>query len=237
MVNYETQKEKLKALCRKMETCSQDEGLAAIDTFVRDYEESLYCEIGRLTRQLHESIISFPEDDRLNTLTKNDITGTKERLKHVIEITEITTQKVLENIEKSNPIIEKIGMDAIALQDRLIGASESADKNISSDEIRLFLTGIKNKSEFLRNELSEILMAQEFQDITGQIIRKVMNLVQGVEDNLVRLITLTGTADKTNQGKNIQSELAGPCVPRADDNSLYAAGQDEVDSLLANLGF
>ena len=204
---------------------------------MRDYEESLYCEIGRLTRQLHESIISFPEDDRLNTLTKNDITGTKERLKHVIEITEITTQKVLENIEKSNPIIEKIGMDAIALQDRLIGASESADKNISSDEIRLFLTGIKNKSEFLRNELSEILMAQEFQDITGQIIRKVMNLVQGVEDNLVRLITLTGTADKTNQGKNIQSELAGPCVPRADDNSLYAAGQDEVDSLLANLGF
>jgi len=90
-------------------------------------------------------------------------------------------------------------------------------------------------------------MAQEFQDLTGQILRRVITLVQEVEDNLVELIRLSGGekaevepgASASKETKNTEDILkgVGPQVPGVGDDGGAVSGQDEVDDLLSSLGF
>ena len=90
------------------------------------------------------------------------------------------------------------------------------------------------------------MMAQDFQDLTGQIIRRVINLVQEVEDNLVELIRLSGSvesavADKVPAQKSCPDGAVmqglGPQVPGLGETAGAVSGQDEVDDLLSSLGF
>jgi chemotaxis protein CheZ len=87
------------------------------------------------------------------------------------------------------------------------------------------------------------MMAQGFQDLTGQIIRRVITLVTEVEDNLVELIRLSGDAEASmqNGGEAANTEDimqgVGPQVPGVSDDGGSVSGQDEVDDLLSSLGF
>ena len=87
--------------------------------------------------------------------------------------------------------------------------------------------------------MTNVLMAQDFQDLTSQIIKKVITLVEEVESNLVAIIKLTGGLEKVN-GKEVESredKLAGPVVPGVNDSGSTVSGQDDVDDLLSSLGF
>jgi chemotaxis protein CheZ len=91
----------------------------------------------------------------------------------------------------------------------------------------------------LKASLTNVLMAQDFQDLTSQIIKKVIKLVEEVEGNLVEIIKLTGGIEKIN-GKKVEKraeDLAGPVVPGVNDSDSTVSGQDDVDELLSSLGF
>jgi chemotaxis protein CheZ len=106
-----------------------------------------------------------------------------------------------------------------------------------SDELSDFLRQTQEQSRILHGSLSEVLMAQDFQDLTGQIIRKVIALVQDVEQKLVKLVRITG--NKLDDGKGHKQEaekLAGPAIPGLDQGD-QVTNQDEVDDLLSSLGF
>lgn len=80
-------------------------------------------------------------------------------------------------------------------------------------------------------------MAQDFQDLTGQIIRKVIDLVHDVEEKLVKLVRITGNKiEEETIVKEGREKLAGPAVPGLDQGD-QVSGQDEVDDLLSSLGF
>lgn len=236
MDKYEEYVGRLRALLQNMEISSAEDGMASLDAFVRDYEESLYNEIGRLTRQLHDSLIEFQSDEKIHNLSKEEIAGAKERLKYVVNLTEQAAEKVIGTLEKSIPISLEIGKGASNLQSSLTEMTGASRQLMASSDMKAYLAGTQKNASILHGYLTDILMAQEYQDITGQIIKKVIDLVQNVEDKLVRLIKLTGNAHVPRvEGKD--NKPSGPCVPDVDDKEQYTVGQDDVDQLLASLGF
>ena len=234
---YEDYKQRLRNLLQEMEVSSEKDGMATLDAFVKDYEEGLYIQIGRLTRQLHDSLNTFNGDEKIFNLTNEDIPSAKERLKYVVEVTEQATQKVLGIIENSIPLSLEISEGASGLHDKWSKLSGAAESLEMANSTKSFLAGVGENANILHGHLTEILMAQEFQDITGQIIKKVINLVQDVEDNLVRLIKLTGHVNTPREKENESIKANGPRVPGIDDQTVYTAGQDDVDQLLVSLGF
>ena len=114
-------------------------------------------------------------------------------------------------------------------------------RELSADEFRALSKDITvffdntNSLEKVKNHLTAVLLAQEYQDLTGQIIKKVINLVGEVEDKLVALIQVTGAPQITSED-NSKSSLDGPPVPGIAHKDTVS-GQDEVDDLLSSLGF
>lgn len=239
--NYESYKDKLRKLLVRMDASTSEAGMPMLDAFVKDYEESLYKEVGRLTRQLHDSLTTFATEEKIFSLAKEDIPGAKERLGYVVTVTEQAAQNVLSIVEKSIPVSLAIGEKASELHGE---CEKISDGNTSKEDvadflgtIRVFLSDTKRDSDLLQGHLTEILMAQEYQDITGQIIKKVICLVQDVEDSLVELVRMTGYKQSSSEKPQVDTGVSGPHVPGVDGQSDHVADQDDVDHLLASLGF
>jgi chemotaxis protein CheZ len=219
----------------------------AIDELGRIREQSLFRELGKMTRQLHDSLTSFALDSRMQSLAESDIPDAKARLNHVIAMTEDSANRTLTAVESTLPIAEQLQNSADDLHEqweRFRNKDMSVDEFRSmSKEIDAFLSVTRDNAGRIHGNLSEVMMAQGFQDLTGQIIRRVINLVQEVEDNLVELIRLSGSveteaADKTAaQQNNELMQGVGPQVPGVGDTTGSVSGQDEVDDLLSSLGF
>lgn len=219
----------------------------AIDELGRIREQSLFRELGKMTRQLHDSLTSFALDSRMQSLAESDIPDAKARLNHVITMTEDSANRTLTAVESTLPIAEQLQNSADDLHqqwERFRNKDMSVDEFRSmSKEIDAFLSVTRDNAGRIHGNLSEVMMAQGFQDLTGQIIRRVINLVQEVEDNLVELIRLSGSveteaADTTAaQQNNELMQGVGPQVPGVGETTGSVSGQDEVDDLLSSLGF
>ncbi len=205
----------------------------------------LFQEIGRLTRELHDSINSFVMDARLIDIAERDIPDAAERLRYVIATTEQAANTTLSAVEDSLPLTDTLRSDAHHLAhqwERFNSRQLSVDdfRGLSSELVQ-FLSVTQANTEALHEKLSEVLLAQGYQDITGQIIRKVIDLVNDVEKKLVTLIRLSGShALKVSDSKAGETKrdtaLHGPAVPGVDKGDIVT-GQDDVDDLLSSLGF
>jgi len=239
--SYEICKGKLRDLLSRMDSCPAEVGMPMLDAFVKDHEASLYNEIGRLTRQLHDSLTTFQTEEKIFSLTKEEIPSAKERLKYVMAMTEQAAQNVLGIVEMSIPVALEIKEDAgdLSEQCKKIAAAEAPGDGMPRllGDVGEFLSNTKDKAGVLHGQLVEILMAQEYQDLTSQVIKKVINLVQDVEDSLVKLIKITGQKMPVGEFAGNDNKPAGPYVPGVDDQQTRAANQDDVDQLLASLGF
>ena len=202
----------------------------------------LFQEVGRLTRELHDSINSFLADAQFQDMAENQFRDAAERLHFVIDTTEKAANTTMDAVEESLPLADKIRGDA----ERLSAEWEKfnsrqlnvADFRSLSAELTTFLQGLQGDSTELSGKLSDVLMAQGFQDITGQVIKKVINLVQDVENKLIELIRLSGgsqqSTDKVKE-ERIAKEM-GPVVKGVEHGDTVS-GQDDVDDLLSSLGF
>jgi len=215
-----------------------------LDDLSRVKETELFREIGKLTRNLHDSLNHFRMDTRLADLAVQDIPDAKERLNYVISMTEQSANRTLGAIESAVPLSEQLHERSVALADpwnrfrrRDMTAQEFRDL---CRELDVFFNEVSGGAKTLNGYLSEVLMAQDFQDLTGQIIRRVITLVQDLEVSLVDLIRLSGAAAagrRDADGKTGKAaELSGPVVPGVDSGDSVQ-GQDEVDALLSSLGF
>jgi len=222
-----------------------------IEELGRIREQTLFQELGKMTRQLHDALNSFALDSRMQSLAESDIPDAKARLNHVIQMTEESANRTLTAVEGTLPIAERLQEEANTLHEKW-ERFRNKDMNVSefrdmSKEIDGFLVVTKDNADRIHGNLSEVMMAQGFQDLTGQIIRRVITLVQEVEDNLVELIRLSGgieaEADADQQGakrkdsKDSVMRGMGPQVPGVGDSDGSVSDQDEVDDLLSSLGF
>jgi len=221
-----------------------------LDLLSHKREQGLFQELGKLTRDLHDALRNFQLDTRMANMTESEIPDAKERLRHVIEMTEQAANRTLNSVEAGLPIAEDLKSRSIELRDKW-QRFRSRDMQVSEfrdlvPELDEFLEFTAENAVVLNNRLSEILMAQDFQDLTGQIIRRVINLVTEVEDGLVELIRVSGAKivapseeAKQSADSDRHSQGYGPQLKGIDDvgEAEIVSGQDEVDDLLSSLGF
>jgi|688.fasta_scaffold293382_2 chemotaxis protein CheZ len=207
-------------------------------------ETQLFKEIGRLTRQLHDTMVSFSVDSAITAMTEHDIPDAKERLQYVIAMTEQAADQTLTAVENLLPISQQLNDQVGLLSEKW---SRFLDREMPLEEFKSMSSEISmhfKESQTglgqVQAGLSDILMAQGFQDITGQIIRRVIDLVHDLEESLVKLISIAGRKGKGTHDETTHShpELPGPVVPGVDDKEGdVATSQVDVDDLLSSLGF
>ncbi len=246
-INRELLLEKAQALVSSLESAeSTDEQLEiCIDDIHNFKDNELFQELGKMTREIHDSIMKFRMDSRINDLAETDIPDAKDRLEYVITMTEKAANTAMAVIEEGSPVAEKLGDEASVLKAQWI---KFRSRELSPDELRdmgneveAFFDETENMMKKLLSGFTEILMAQDFQDLTGQIIRQVINLVDEIETNLVELVKIQGenqikesTTEVMEEG---EAKLDGPQIPGKETSNDVMKGQDDVDDLLASLGF
>ncbi|MCL2919661.1 protein phosphatase CheZ [Shewanella litorisediminis] len=216
------------------------------DLLLRDLavpiQKELFDEVGKLTRQLHSALVDFQLDSRLMELASIDIPDAKERLNYVIDMTEQAANKTMDAVEECLPLAD-------ALINHIQTVMPAWDKLMRRDiditefkslchDVQQLMNRSAMDSERLRELLNQILMAQDFQDLTGQMIRRVIDLVREVENSLVSMLTVFGEqpATEVTQKSTSSIEAEGP-IMNAELRQDVVTGQDEVDDLLSSLGF
>lgn len=228
-----------------------DETLATnrIMELVREFESGLYQEIGKLTRVVHEAMKNLAEDSGLTQITTSHIPDARERLDFVLEKTADATHRTLESVEKLMPVSDDLVTSAKDIKGYWGQAVRDAGGDVDFTELTRVLDAhvmsLETQAETIRSGLSDVLMAQSFQDLTGQVIRRTMELVADVEDKLLELVVKTppGVVPGVEEGTaptdvaSTSGELAAPEGPAVGQRDDVVSGQDEVDDLLSSLGF
>ena len=239
------QLERARQLVTHMESGDDESAGRLIEELGRMHESLIFQELGKLTRDLHEALNAFRTDSRLSQITETEIPDAKERLNYVVTLTEQSAHRTLNAVEESLPMAETLAGRAAELSrawERFMARELSAEEfRRLSAELGDFLDQTGREAETIRKNLSDVLMAQDFQDLTGQVIRRVINLVHDVEQNLVGLVRISGerlsTPEQKKKTKQKTSKGTGPAVPGTTDGSDVVSGQDDVDDLLSSLGF
>ena len=211
-----------------------------VDRMGRDREAGLFMEVGRLTRELHDALMSVKVDERMAGIAEHEIPDAKQRLNYVIKKTEEAANRTLTAVETVMPLNDRLA-DAAG---RLGGDWQRfTRREMDVNEFKqfcgrlwAFLDEIGKGSSTIQTSMTEILMAQDFQDLTGQVIRRIIALVTEVEDSLVKLIRASGgKVDAVKTHDPLRAE--GPQVAGTAGHKQAVSGQDDVDALLSSLGF
>ena len=198
--------------------------------------QDIHKSIGMLTRQLHDSLNGLGLTDKVKGWA-GELPDAKSRLSYIARLTGEAAEKVLNRVDQA-----KAQHDHIATQTRRIGALIVKDPvaAVAKGHVMNFLTDVEESTKQIDQHLTEIMMAQDFHDLTGQVIAKVVNLAASIEEQLVQLLIQTAPADTTVKASAPaaphQPTLSGPAInPKGDPDVV--TGQSEVDDLLASLGF
>jgi len=192
-------------------------------------ELPIYDRLGGILRQLHDSLRELGYDRFLSDVAEQ-VSDSKSRLEYIAKLTEEAANKVLNAVDEGLPIQEAQAESALQLSERwnsmFAGALSVDEFKLLAHDSHAFINATAGNSEIEKERLLSIMMAQDFQDITGQIIKKVVTLTQNLEQQLAQLLR--------DFAPNIPREdvvdlMAGP--------STSALIQDDVDGLLSDLGF
>ncbi len=239
--------EQAKQLVAYLEQGEQEKANQLILDAASKEQSELFAEVGKLTRQLHESLKNFQLDTRLADLTHEAIPDAKQRLNYVMEMTEQAANKTMDAVEASLPIAHKLSDDISQIKptwDRLMNRDiQLGEFKTLCHDIDAFMKSSVGTTQELQDLMNNVLMAQDYQDLTGQVIRRVIELVREVEDSLISLLTAFGTPPATEPVESYKKTKSdnpeGPEGPIIDKESRddVVSGQDEVDDLLSSLGF
>ena len=190
----------------------------------------VFEQVGTLTRDLHNAIKAFAEDERIQVIAKVDMPRASERLASIIEMTNKAASRTLDAVDACDPLVKQLQNGV----DKLLPAWNALmHGRIDRDN---FVNNAKNLCE----ELNTILLAQDYQDLTGQMIQKVITLVAEVEEKLLTFLKNFTDEEKSITKDDAQQGLTpqGPALESVKEQTEnVASSQDEVDDLLASLGF
>ncbi len=233
--------ERIQGLNKAIDKKDTDEVNRLVGELTTLRESSLFQELGKLTREIHESINAFSDDDRVAELAENEIPDATERLNFIVEKTNEAAHKTMNGAEETMTVVGNFSDHASKIKNRW---EQFRNRELSkeefvvlSDDIDEFLTSIPNETAKINQSMTEIMLAQDYQDLTGQMIKQVITMVKEVEEKLVRLVAISGAKlkDSKDQPKD-GTKAHGPQLPSASKDDV-ATNQDDVDDLLASLGF
>jgi len=192
-------------------------------------QEDVLVRIGQLTRLLRNSMYELGLNQTIEQAAQA-IPDARERLRYVARMTEQAATEVLGTIEAAQPLVDDHGR---AMKTMLADLNEG--KSVDPDKLKTLLEqGIESQNA-LSGYLMQIMMAQSFQDLTGQVITKMMALIGTIESELIDVLIQNAPPDAREQVNANEGLINGPQIDptRAD----VVSSQDQVDDLLSSLGF
>ncbi|WP_425591760.1 protein phosphatase CheZ [Halomonas getboli] len=227
-----------------------------------DYQangDELVQRIGHLTRMLRDSMRELGLDKEIERAA-DAIPDARDRLSYVATMTEQAAERALNAIDRAQPLQDRLSEGAEALDARwaewFAEPKELDEARELVKDTRGYLAEVPQTVQATHKELLEIMMAQDFQDLTGQVIKKMMDVIREIESQLVQVLIDSvpqgETRDDMQRRADGQREaearkrdeaskrsedglLNGPQMkPEAED---VVADQDQVDDLLDQLGF
>ncbi|PCI59272.1 MAG: protein phosphatase [Gammaproteobacteria bacterium] len=242
--------EQAKLLVEYLENGQQEEADQLMAEIQNPINSDLFAEIGKLTRQLHDSLMNFQLDSRLSDLASADIPDAKERLNFVISRTEEAANKTMDAVEAIFPAVdgiqEQLQLVSIDWQKLMTNKINLSEFKSLCHHIDKLLKMTDKETNNIHTLMTEVLMAQDFQDLTGQVIRKVIDLVREVEESLIGMLTAFGIteemlsasgAEAKNQLPKVGENLVEGPIMNKEERDDVAVDQDDVDDLLSSLGF
>ena len=210
-------------------TAAPDQGVVASS------DNPMFERLGGIVRLLHDSLRELGYDRTLIDAT-SQITDAQDRLEYIATLTEQAANKVLNTIDEGMPAQDDLAKQAKQMENRW---SQLYDGKLSIDDFKMlaadsrhFANTVLDNTEAEKARLLAIMMAQDFQDITGQLIKKIVTITQKVEGELAQLLRDNAPPAQKKEALETQADLMqGPAAVG------LAMEQDDVDSLLAGLGF
>lgn len=201
-----------------------------------DSAEQLVNRIGHLTRQMREGMRELGLDKGIARAAEA-IPNARDRLNYVAQMTERAAERALNAIDVAQPIQEDLSRQAQGLTqrwDHWFGSSLELDqaRELVVDT-RGYLATVPVQASATNAQLMEIMMAQDFQDLTGQVIKKMMDVIKDMETQLLQLLIDNAPPEKRQEAGS--GLLNGPQIKRG--TADVVDDQEQVDDLLASLGF
>jgi chemotaxis protein CheZ len=200
-------------------------------------QDIAFNRIGHMARQLHDSLRGLGYDKALEDSARQ-IPDARERLTYIAQMTEQAASRVLNATDIAKPLQDQLlakSDDLAARWDRMFANQLSVDdfKALAADS-RAFFQEAPAKIKATNAQLNEIMMAQDFQDLTGQVIKKVVEMVQGLEGQLLNV--LIEVMPEERKAVAPEGLMNGPVI-NADGRADVVTTQEQVDDLLESLGF
>ena len=195
---------------------------------------NILTRIGHLTRQLRDGLRELGLDRQV-AMAAEAIPDARERLKYVANMTERAAERALNAVDIAQPLQEQLAADSKALNARWIAWQANPgqlDAQLVA-QTRAYLDSVPAQASAINAQLMEIMMAQDFQDLTGQVIKKMMDVINQVETQLLQVLI-----DHAPRGTFPESDGSlqnGPQIKPGHGSAV--SGQAQVDDLLESLGF
>jgi chemotaxis protein CheZ len=215
--------------------------------------DRILARIGQLTRTLRDSMRELGIDKHVERAAEA-VPDARDRLKYIANMTEQAAEKVLSSIEVAKPLQEQLQQDAAVLDARweqwYAAPIEREEVRALMNDTRTFLRGVPEVTTATNQQLLEIMLAQDFQDLTGQVIKKITEVVYLIEQQLLGVLIENIALERREQFAATAAALAAePSSTGSPENLLNGPqinpegkadvmqDQGEVDDLLASLGF
>ncbi|MBL8396969.1 MAG: protein phosphatase CheZ [Candidatus Accumulibacter sp.] len=201
-------------------------------------QDKVFQRVGQMARQLHDTLGELGYNELLES-TVAALPDAKDRLAYVANLTEQAACKVLNATDIANPLLEQIETESTTLAgkwDALFANQLSVEefKQLATETRAYFKQGLPQKTEATKAQLLDIMMAQDFQDLTGQVIKKIIGVAQELEAQLMGVLIETMPGERRTA--SVISLLNGPVI-NAEGRGDVVATQQQVDDLLGSLGF
>ncbi|MFA6313418.1 MAG: protein phosphatase CheZ [Sterolibacterium sp.] len=197
----------------------------------------VFSSLGQMTRELHDSLREIGHDKALGDAARS-IPDARQRLSYIVQMTEQAASRALNAIEIAKPIQDAMQTRSEALEKRwgkvFANQLSPEDFKVLAADTQVFLSEIPQQTRATNEQLTEIMMAQDFQDLTGQVIKKVVDLVENLERQLLHVLFEAMPPDM-----NVEPPaglLNGPVI-NTEGRADVVSSQSQVDDLLESLGF
>jgi len=192
----------------------------------------VFQQLGAITRMLHDTLQQLGVMPKLQAAA-DGLPDARSRLNYIATKTAQAAEKVLDSVDQAKQEHQRISAET-----RGLAAARTADpvRAVASGGVMNFVGDVEARTRRIDQHLTDIMMAQDFHDLTGQVVAKVVTLATDLEDSLLKLLVQVVPPEQREKVVEVQHSLQGPVVD-AGTRTDVVKNQGEVDDLLASLGF
>jgi chemotaxis protein CheZ len=190
----------------------------------------VFNQLGSITRLLHDTMQQLGVMPKLQ-IAADGLPDARSRLNYIANKTADAANKVLNSVDQAKAEHAHISRSTKDLAAALV---KDPVRAVASGMVLNFAKDVEDSTGRIDAHLTDIMMAQDFHDLTGQVVAKVVTLANDLEDSLLKL--LLQVVPPEQREKVDPNVLHGPVVDAAGRTDVVS-NQGEVDDLLASLGF